>query len=74
MIYKVSYVVQDGDYPGGIRNESEKPIIGSNVRIGPRTFEIIEVYEMMPPRDGFQFLHALVTELTEAKPSADSYF
>ncbi|GAB4326450.1 MAG: hypothetical protein Kow00117_13750 [Phototrophicales bacterium] len=74
MIYKVSYVVKDGDFPGGIRNETERPMVGSLVKIGPRTFEIIEIHEMMPPRDGFQFLHALVAEPSEAKSSADSYF
>ena len=60
MIYKVSYVVQGGQYPGAIKNEEEKPRVGGIVVIGPRKFEVIEVYEMMPPRNDFQFLHATV--------------
>ena len=60
MIYKVSYVVQGGHYPGGIKNEEERPTVGDWVQIGPMTFEVLEVYEIMPPRDDFQFLHATV--------------
>jgi len=60
MMYKVSYVVQGGQYPGAIKNQEEKPTVGGIVVIGPRKFEVIEVYEMMPPRDDFQFLHATV--------------
>jgi hypothetical protein len=60
MMYKVSYVVQGGQYPGAIKNQEEKPEVGGIVVIGPRKFEVIEVYEMMPPRDDFQFLHATV--------------
>lgn len=69
MIYKVSYVVQGGEYAGGIKNEDERPKVGGIVRIGPMTFEIIEVLEITPPRDDFQFLHAQVRPLakTEAK-------
>lgn len=63
MIYKVSYVVQGGEYPGGIKNEEERPEIGKQVQIGPRMFEIVEVFEIMPPRDDFQFLHATVVPL-----------
>jgi hypothetical protein len=61
MIYKVSYVVRGGEHPGGIRNEDTRPEVGDTVKIGPRVFQIVEVYEMMPPRDGFQFLHAVIT-------------
>jgi hypothetical protein len=65
MIYKVSYVVQGGEYPGGIKNQSDKPKAGDTVLIGPMRFEIVEVFEMMPPRDDFQFLHATVKPLKE---------
>lgn len=65
MIYKVSYVVQGGKYPGGIKNQTEKPEVGGKVLIGPKRFEIIEVVEMMPPRDDFQFLHATVKVIDE---------
>lgn len=60
MIYKVSYVVQGGAYPGGIRNQTDAPEIGDQVQIGPMQFEVIEVFEIMPPREDFQFLHATV--------------
>ena len=60
MIYKVSYVVQGGDFPGAIKNETEMPTIGMRVRVGPRFYRVVEVYEMMPPRDGFQFIHVVV--------------
>lgn len=60
MIYKVSYVVQGGEYPGGIKNESERPEVGKQVQIGPMIFEVVEIHEIMPARDDFQFLHATV--------------
>jgi hypothetical protein len=60
MNYKVSYVVVGGDFPGGIKSQSERPQIGDRVRLGRNTFEVIEVVEIMPARDDFQFLHATV--------------
>jgi hypothetical protein len=68
MIYKVSYVVQGGEYPGGIKNEYDRPEVGKTVQIGPMTFEVIEIHEIMPPRDDFQFLHATVKPLKKAEP------
>lgn len=65
MIYKVSYVVKGGQYPGCIKNQEEKPVVGGIVAIGPKKFEVIEVHEMMPPRDDFQFLHATVKAIGE---------
>ena len=67
MIYKVSYVVVGGDYPGGIKNESERPKIGDVVQIGRGKFQVTEVHEIIPPRDDFQFLHATVKPLTAEK-------
>jgi hypothetical protein len=68
MIYKVSYVVSGGDFPGGIKNESERPQVGAIVQIGRMKFEVTEVHEIIPPRDDFQFLHATVKPLeTTAK-------
>ena len=66
MIYKVSYVVQGGKYPGGIKNEEEKPEVGSTVQLGPMMFEIVEIHEIIPPRDDFQFLHATVKPIKQA--------
>jgi hypothetical protein len=36
----------------------ERPQVGDRVRFGRDTYEVIEVMEIMPPRDDFQFLHA----------------
>ncbi len=70
MIYKVSYVVIGGEYPGGIRNEVEPPKPGDHVQIGPMMFEVVEIHEVMPPRDDFQFLHATVKPLQSAPKTA----
>ena len=69
MIYKVSYVVESGDLPGGIKNETNMPEVGKKVKIGPHTFEIIEVFEIMPPREDFQFLHATVRPVEDQAPA-----
>lgn len=58
MIYKVSYVILGGEHPGGIKNQYERPQVGDRVRFGRKTFEVVEVREIMPARDDFQFLHA----------------
>jgi hypothetical protein len=58
MIYKVSYVILGGKHKGGIKNQVERPQIGDRVRLGRSSYEVIEVTEIMPPRDDFQFLHA----------------
>jgi hypothetical protein len=65
MIYKVSYVVLNGEYPGGIKNEETHPQPGMKVRIGPREFEIVEVHSIMPGRGDFEFLHAMVKPVEE---------
>lgn len=71
MIYKVSYVVQGGEHPGGIRNEAQRPQVGDTVKIGPRVFQITEIHEMMPARDGFQFLQALVASADHPSSQED---
>lgn len=60
MVYKVSYVIQGGNIPGAIKNEAQMPQIGMRVKVGSRLYCVVEVYEMMPPRDGIQFIHAVV--------------
>ncbi|MCL4252808.1 MAG: hypothetical protein KJ043_03400 [Anaerolineae bacterium] len=60
MVYKVSYVIQGGNLPGAIRNETEMPKLGMRVKVGSYIFRVVEVYEMMPPRDGTQFIHVVV--------------
>ncbi len=66
MIYKVSYVVQGGKYPGGIMNQVEPPAAGDTVKIGPTLFKVVEIHQIMPPRGDFQFLHATVKPVEEA--------
>lgn len=72
MTYKVSYVVLGGEHPGAIVNEFERPEVGGRIEIGKSVFEIIEVYEVMPPRGEFAFLHATVRPVraTESAPEA----
>jgi hypothetical protein len=69
MVYKVSYVVQGGEYPGGIKNESERPKVGDIVQVGPMMFEVMEIQEIMPPRDDFQFLHATIRPYRKPQPA-----
>jgi len=71
MIYKVSYVVLGGQYPGVIKNQHERPQVGDKVKIGRRSFQVVEVVEITPPREDYQFLHATVKMTTtgELKPT-----
>jgi hypothetical protein len=72
MIYKVSYVVLGGEFPGGIKNQYEKPQVGDLVQIGPNTFEVIEIHEIIPARDDFQFLHATVRPVSDKNSKTSS--
>jgi hypothetical protein len=63
--YKVSYVVIGGEHPGAIVNEFRRPQVGDHVHIGKNTFEVVEIYEVMPPRGDFAFLHATVKSAEE---------
>ncbi|NLF75328.1 MAG: hypothetical protein GX573_06485 [Chloroflexi bacterium] len=65
--YKVSYVVIGGEHPGAIVNEFERPEVGGQVEIGKSVFEIVEIYEVMPPRGDFAFLHATVRPVKPAE-------
>ena len=65
MTYKVSYVVIGGEHPGAIVNEFNRPRVGDHVRIGKSDFEVVEIYEVMPPRGDFAFLHATVKSIEE---------
>ncbi|MCU0513842.1 MAG: hypothetical protein MUE40_14885 [Anaerolineae bacterium] len=60
MIYKVSYVEETGQYPGGIKNEPAPPRIGDRVQIGPRLFQVVAVEEILPPRENFLYLQVTV--------------
>ncbi|NDJ74821.1 MAG: hypothetical protein GYB65_01065 [Chloroflexi bacterium] len=72
MTYKVSYVVVGIDHPGAIVNEFEPPEIGGRIQIGKKTFEIVEIHEVMPPRGDFAFLHATVKPVAEEVQGANS--
>jgi hypothetical protein len=71
MIFKVSYVVLGGEHPGAIRNQREAPRPGQRVRLGKQSFEVVEVSEIIPPRDDFQFLHATLRPLMDQTPAAE---
>lgn len=57
MIYKVSYVVIEGEHPGAIVNQDAPPKVGERVRLGDELFEIVEVTDLIPPRGDFAYLH-----------------
>jgi hypothetical protein len=71
MIYKVSYVVIGGKHPGAIMNQTQSPEVGDHIIIGPDSFEVVEVREMMAPREDFQFLHATIRQIS-AEESANN--
>lgn len=60
MIYKVSYVVTGGDFPGAIVNQDTPPQLGEVVELGKDEFEIIEVTDLIPPQGDFAYLHVTV--------------
>lgn len=66
-IYKVSYVIADGDHPGAILNQDSMPKKGERMKLGERAFEIVEVVELTPPRGEFHYIH--VTLRTVEKPN-----
>ncbi len=57
-VYKVSYVIKNSDHPGGIINLEEQPTIGQKIQLGDLELQIIEIFELMPPRGAFNYLHA----------------
>jgi hypothetical protein len=59
-MYKVSYVEETGRYPGGIKNEESAPKVGDIVQIGMIKCEVIDVYEILPARNNFEYLQATV--------------
>jgi hypothetical protein len=69
MIYKVSYVVLGGKHPGAIRNETRRPEVSGRIRLGRRSFAIVEVSDLLPPRDDIQYLHVTLREQTSDERS-----
>jgi hypothetical protein len=57
-VYKVSVVVTKSDHPGAILNMDEAPEVGKIISLGKDEFVILEVFELMPPRGDFYFMHA----------------
>lgn len=55
--YKVSCVVIESQHPGAILNLEERPQVGNTIKLGDKEFLILEIMELMPPRDDFYFLH-----------------
>ena len=56
--YKVSYVIIDIEHPGAILNQDTRPERGQQIELQDQLFEIIEVFDVVPPRGDFHFVHA----------------
>jgi hypothetical protein len=65
MIYKVSYVVVGKPHLGAIANLDAPPRVGDQVRLGDEVVEVIEVMDLIPPRQDFAYLHATCRPLHE---------
>jgi len=57
-IYKVSFVIVGGDYPGTIVNLSRPPEVGEKVKLGAQVYRVVEVLNLIPPRGDFHYIHA----------------
>jgi len=57
MIYKVSYVVVDRPDLGSIVNLDAPPRVGDRVELGDEICEVVEVIDLIPPREDFAYLH-----------------
>ncbi len=64
-IYKVSYVVPGEDHPGAILNSGTPPHKGDVISLGSSDFEVIEVFDLVPPRGDFHYLHATLVRTSE---------
>jgi hypothetical protein len=66
-IYKVSYVIIGDDNPGSILNQDHMPVQGERVILGNKTFEVVEVLELVPPRGDFHYVHVTCRPMTSDK-------
>lgn len=66
IFYKISYVVEGGDFPGAIVNRDRKPQVGEELIFDGHVFEILEIMELTPPVGKFGFLHATCKFVREA--------
>jgi len=57
-VWKVSYVVKGSELPGGIINLNHNPETGEILTIGGVNLEILEVFELIPPKRDFHYVHA----------------
>ncbi|MBN2555423.1 MAG: hypothetical protein JXA97_05740 [Anaerolineales bacterium] len=56
--YKISYVVLGKDHPGAIQNTDHRPEIGERVKLGVDEFIVAEIFDLVPARGSFHYLHA----------------
>ena len=66
MIYKVSYVVLDKPTLGTIANLDTPPRVGERIYVGDELCEIVEVVDLLPPREDFAYLHVTCRPIQEA--------
>jgi len=67
MIYKVSYVVIGKPHLGEIVNLEAPPRVGDRVQVGGEPCEVIEVIDLIPPRENFAYLHVTCRPVQEKK-------
>lgn len=65
-VWKVSYVVTSSDQPGGIINLNHDPVVGEILTIGEIRLEIIEVFELIPPKGDFHYVHVTCRDIQKA--------
>ena len=57
-VWKVSYVVKESSHAGGIINLNHPLKPGEIIDIGRYQFEVLEAFELIPPRGEFHYVHA----------------
>jgi hypothetical protein len=62
MIYRISYIVENDTSPGVITSQERQPQVGEVVDFGLGQFIIVDVCEILPPKDGTQFLVVTLRE------------
>lgn len=67
MIYKVSYVIVGKPHPGAIVNLDAPPHVGDRVQLGDEWFEVVELFDLIPPRGDFAFLHVTCKPVESGK-------
>jgi hypothetical protein len=65
MIYKVSYVVVGKPDLGTIVNLDTPPRVGDRVQVDNELVEVIEVIDLIPPREDFAYLHVTCRPVAE---------